>query len=93
MSVTSAPMPAGSPRAMARRGGLELDGDWLLVEEPMLRWLLLGGLVLGLATGINKGWIELRWGRLLGDLGLPYVADPADLKDCPPASSSARQAL
>lgn len=77
---------------MARRGGLGLDGGWLLVEEPMLRWLLLGGLVLGLATGVNKGWIEMRWGRLLGDLGLPYVADPGDLETCPLPSSSARQA-
>jgi hypothetical protein len=60
----------------------------------MLRWLLLGGLVLGFGTGLSKGWIELRWGRLLGDLGLPYVADPADLRSCPPpaADSSAKQA-
>jgi hypothetical protein len=85
---------------MASRTGLELDGAWLLVDEPMLRWLVLGGLVLGLGTGFSKGWLELRWGRLLGDLGLPYVADPGDLGDCPPArlsaapaaSSSARQA-
>jgi hypothetical protein len=85
---------------MASRTRLGLDGAWLLVDEPMLRWLVLGGLVVGLGTGFSKGWLEMRWGRLLGDLGLPYVADPGDLGDCPPArsaaapaaSSSARQA-
>ena len=77
---------------MARRGGVGLDGVWPLVVEPMLRWLLLGGLLLGLGTGLSKGWIELRWGRLLADLGLPYVVDPGDLRDCPPASSSVKQA-
>jgi hypothetical protein len=90
---------------MASRTSLGLDGAWLLVDEPMLRWLVLGGLVLGLGTGFSKGWIEMRWGRLLADLGLPYVADPGDLGDCPPppgastragspaaARSSARQA-
>jgi len=54
--------------------------------------LLLGGLLLGLGPGLSKGWIELRWGRLLADLGLPYVVDPGDLRDCPPPSSSAKQA-
>jgi hypothetical protein len=86
---------------MASGTGLGLDGAWLLVDEPMLRWLVLGGLVLGLGTGFSKGWIEMRWGRMLADLGLPYVADPGDLGDCPPppraaspaeARSSARQA-
>jgi hypothetical protein len=77
---------------MASRTGLGLDGAWLLVDEPMLRWLVLGGLVLGLGTGFSKGWLELRWGRLLGDLGLPYVADPGDLGDCPPARPSAAPA-
>ena len=77
---------------MAKRGGLGLDGAWPLVVEPMLRWLLLGGLLLGLGTGLSKGWIELRWGRLFADLGLPYVVDPGDLRDCPPARSSVKQA-
>jgi hypothetical protein len=56
----------------------------------MLRWLLLAGIGFGLVTGVSKGWIELRWGRLLQDLGVPYVADPAASVDCEP--SSARQA-
>ena len=55
------------------------------------RWLPLVLLVI-VADQLSKGWIELRWGRLLADLGLPYVVDPGDLRDCPPPSSSAKQA-
>ncbi|MBM5799696.1 MAG: hypothetical protein FJ077_02395 [Cyanobacteria bacterium K_DeepCast_35m_m2_023] len=62
----------------------------------MLRWLLLAGIGFGLVTGVSKGWIELRWGRMLRDFGVPYVADPEPSKgDCAPAapsSSSARDA-
>jgi hypothetical protein len=66
--------------------------------SPMLRWLLLVGMVLGLATGVRRGWIEVRWGRFLQDLGVPFVADPGS-PECAPAqpgspvpSSSAREA-
>jgi hypothetical protein len=58
----------------------------------MLRWLLLVGLVFGFGTGLSRGWIELRWGRLLQDLGVPYVTDPGDGADCAPQRSSAREA-
>ncbi|MBM5798677.1 MAG: hypothetical protein FJ060_11075 [Cyanobacteria bacterium K_Offshore_0m_m2_072] len=58
----------------------------------MLRWMLLAGILFGLVTGVSKGWIELRWGRFLQDLGVPYVADPAPAASDCPASSSARQA-
>ncbi|MBM5804170.1 MAG: hypothetical protein FJ078_08640 [Cyanobacteria bacterium K_DeepCast_35m_m2_155] len=54
----------------------------------MLRWLLLAGLLFGLGTGFSKGWIELRWGRLLVDLGVPYVADPGPAAPACPLSSA-----
>ena len=43
-----------------------------------------------MVTGVSKGWIELRWGRLLQDLGVPYVADPASTPSgCAPSSARA----
>ena len=98
LRVTSAPIPAGSPRAIASGPLLGLDGAWLTVAVAMLRWLLLLGIGFGLVTGVSKGWIELRWGRLLQDLGVPYVVDPgasaagcrSGAEDAP--ASSAREA-
>ena len=37
----------------------------------MLRLLLLGGLLVGLASGLRNGWIELHLSRFLEDVGLP----------------------
>ena len=37
----------------------------------MLRLLLLGCLLVGLASGLRNGWIELNWSRFLEDVGLP----------------------
>jgi hypothetical protein len=42
----------------------------------MLRWLLLAGLSLGLVAGVRNGWVELRWDRLLHDVGVPNLQDP-----------------
>jgi hypothetical protein len=50
----------------------------------MLRWLLLVGMVFGLITGLRNGWVEVRWGRMLHDLGVPFVDDPGAPR-CPPA--------
>jgi hypothetical protein len=60
----------------------------------MLRWLLLVGLVFGFGSGLSRGWIELRWGRMLDDLGVPYVADPDEgaADEAPDCRSSAREA-
>ena len=43
----------------------------------MLRLLLLGLLLLGLATGLRYQWLELNWARFLEDVGLP-VPDSGD---------------
>ena len=43
----------------------------------MLRLLLLGLLLLGLATGLRYQWLELNWARFLEDVGLP-VPDAGD---------------
>ena len=59
------PMPAGSPRAMTNR--------WLASTEEgivVLRLLLLGLLVVGLATGFRHQWLQVNWNRLLEDVGL-----------------------
>lgn len=37
----------------------------------MLRLLLLGCLLVGLASGLSNGWIELHLSRFLADVGLP----------------------
>ncbi len=37
----------------------------------MLRLLLLGCLLVGLASGLRNGWIELHLYRFLEDVGLP----------------------
>ena len=37
----------------------------------MLRLLLLGCLLVGLASGLRNGWIELHLSRFLEDVGLP----------------------
>ena len=37
----------------------------------MLRLLLLGCLLVGLASGLRNGWIELNWSSFLEDVGLP----------------------
>ncbi len=51
------------------------------------------GLVFGFGSGLSRGWIELRWGRMLNDLGVPYVADPGEGADeGPDCRSSAREA-
>jgi hypothetical protein len=42
----------------------------------MLRWLLLAGLSVGLVAGVRNGWVELRWDRMLHDVGVPFLPDP-----------------
>lgn len=41
----------------------------------MLRWLLLGLLLYGLGTALQRGWLEVQWQQLLDDAGLT-VDDP-----------------
>ncbi|EAQ75754.1 hypothetical protein WH5701_02874 [Synechococcus sp. WH 5701] len=51
----------------------------------MIRWLLLGGLVLGLAQGLQKKWIVIDWCRLKGDLNIPSLTNlqPLAAPVCP----------
>ena len=37
----------------------------------MLRLLLLGCLLVGLASGLRNGWVELHLSRFLEDVGFP----------------------
>lgn len=41
----------------------------------MVRLLLMGLLLFGLGTGLQRGWLQVRWGLMLKDLGVPFVAD------------------
>ncbi|MBC1260358.1 hypothetical protein FQK07_03585 [Synechococcus sp. BSF8S] len=51
----------------------------------MIRWLLLGGLVLGLGQGLQKGWVVIDWCRLKRDLSIPTLNDlqPLATPVCP----------
>jgi hypothetical protein len=59
----------------------------------MIRWLVIGLLLFGLTTGVRRGWLQVRWGLMLHELGVPFVPKPPALADCaapssPPASSA-----
>ncbi|MCX5931695.1 MAG: hypothetical protein NTW83_07675 [Cyanobacteria bacterium] len=41
----------------------------------MIRWLLLGGLVFGLAQGLQKQWVVIDWCRLKTDLSIPSLTN------------------
>ena len=41
----------------------------------MLRLLLLGCLLVGLASGLRNGWIELHISGFLEDVGLPVLEE------------------
>ncbi|MBL6803151.1 MAG: hypothetical protein ISQ52_08665 [Synechococcus sp. BS307-5m-G38] len=41
----------------------------------MLRLLLLGLLLVGIATGLRQQWLVLDWTRMLNDLGMPFAED------------------
>lgn len=44
----------------------------------MLRLLLLGCLLVGLASGLSNGWIELNLSRFLEDVGLSQPEEDED---------------
>ena len=60
----------------------------------MIRWLVIGLLLFGLTTGVQRGWLQVRWALMLHELGVPFVAKPEAQDACTPAAeaSSARQA-
>ncbi|MDA0258357.1 MAG: hypothetical protein O2972_06680 [Cyanobacteria bacterium] len=41
----------------------------------MLRLLLLGLLLVGIATGLRQQWLVLDWTHMLNDLGMPFAED------------------
>ena len=59
------PIPAGSPRA--------ITSLWVASGEAgidVLRLLLMGLLLVGLATGVSRQWLRIDLDRLQQDLGL-----------------------
>ncbi len=41
----------------------------------MLRLLLLGLLLVGIATGLRQQWLVIDWARITNDLGMPFAED------------------
>lgn len=74
---------------MAIRGWLGDGGCAPIADLSMIRWLLLGLLLWGLGTGLQRDWIRLNWTKLGEDLHLPF----SDQLKSIPADSSTRQAL
>lgn len=46
----------------------------------MLRWLLVGLLLMGLGIGIQREWIWVDRDKMSTDLNLPYLADRQPLR-------------
>jgi hypothetical protein len=42
----------------------------------MLRWVLLAAIAFGVVNGVQRGWLELHWDRLLRDAGIPGLSGP-----------------
>jgi len=83
LRVTSAPMPAGSPNAMTRpvEGGCgRFNGEGML-SSSMIRWLIVGSLITGIGVGLQNGWIEIHWNRLLRSAGLEYLNNFDPIKE------------
>ena len=41
----------------------------------MVRWLLLGSMLFVFGTGLQRGWIEVKWDRVEQDVQLPFIGD------------------
>jgi hypothetical protein len=39
----------------------------------MIRWLIVGSLVTGIGLGLQHGWVEIHWDRLLRSAGLEHL--------------------
>lgn len=46
----------------------------------MLRWLLVGLLLMGLGIGLQREWIWVDVEKMSTDLNLPYLQDPQRIK-------------
>jgi hypothetical protein len=46
----------------------------------MLRWLLLGLLLMGLGIGIQRGWLVVDSQKLSDDLKLQFLQDPQAIR-------------
>jgi hypothetical protein len=57
----------------------------------MVRWLLVGSLLVGLGVGFRNGWVEVNWEKLSQDTDLPFLTDPEPFRS-EPERNGARQA-
>lgn len=44
--------------------------------SPMIRWLLVGLLLVGLGKGLERGWLLIDWRRIGQDLNMPSLGEP-----------------
>ncbi len=51
-------------------GGVPMEG------APMIRWLLVGLLLVGLGKGLERGWLLIDWRRIGQDLNMPSLGEP-----------------
>ena len=46
----------------------------------MIRWLMVGTLLIGLGTGLRRGWISVEWKAISEDLNMPFLIEKDPLK-------------
>ena len=47
----------------------------------MIRWLIVGALVTGIGVGLQAGWIEIHWDRLVRAAGLESLINVDPIKE------------
>lgn len=46
----------------------------------MIRWLLVGSLLIGMGMGFQRGWIAVDWETISKDLNMPFLSDKEPLR-------------
>ncbi|MCP9772387.1 hypothetical protein KBY66_07075 [Synechococcus sp. Tobar12-5m-g] len=56
----------------------------------MIRWLLIGSMLFGLGTGLQRGWITIDWCRFMAETKLPTLnsLQPDATPVCPPPATA-----
>jgi hypothetical protein len=60
---------------MTRGRDVGFDGGVPRAVGPMIRWLLLGLMLVGLGFGYKRGWLVMNWERIGEDLHIPSLKD------------------
>jgi len=65
---------------MAIRRRLGFDGVITSCWASMLRWFILGSLIIGVGLGFRNQWIVIDWPKFYRDVNLPFLAEPEPTK-------------